>query len=111
MDNFHSTNRACRTSRATSDAPTPSLALAAALLLAHAGAKPRHGCEAARGSRAVDDRTAPLTLLADEIRVARHRDHRDGHVEMKHPRVTIHTDRLTYDTSRAACAPRATCRS
>ena len=75
------------------------LALAAALLLAHAGAEAQGMAARLRAAAgAVDDRTAPLTLLADEIRgrpdietIA------DGHVEMKHPRVTIHTDRLTYD--------------
>ena len=75
------------------------LALASALLLAHAGAAGQGvpgPIRAAAG--AAGDRTAPLMLTADEIRgrpdletVA------EGHVELQRGRITILTDRLSYD--------------
>ncbi len=76
------------------------LALAAALLLAHAGAEAQGVPAPPRAkSGAIDDRAAPVTLQADEVRgrpdleaVA------EGHVELQRGRITIRSDRLTYDS-------------
>jgi LPS-assembly protein len=79
------------------------LALAAALLLSHAGAKaqgvvtPKAPAATASGA-AAGDRNAPVSVRADEIRgrpdlevVA------EGNVELQRGRITIRTDRLSYD--------------
>ena len=102
MDNFHSTNRANCARRALAQPFMPHLhplALAAALLLTHASAKAQGVAAAAAASApAAEDRRAPVILLADEIRgrpdletVA------EGHVELQRGRITIRTDRLSYD--------------
>lgn len=75
------------------------LALAAVLLFAHACAKAQGPVPSvAQGASAASARELPVTLQADEVRgrpdletVA------DGHVELSHGKVTIHTDHLDYN--------------
>ena len=75
------------------------LALAAALLLAHAAAQAQAVATRPQpAASAGDNRQAPVTVLADEIRgrpdieaVA------EGRVELRRGGITIRTDRLTYD--------------
>ncbi len=81
------------------------LALAAALLLSHAGAKaqgaaatgapkPASAASAARSA----ERGLPLTLQADAVRGRPDLEFvADGHVQLQRGRITIRSDRLSYD--------------
>jgi LPS-assembly protein len=75
------------------------LAPAAALLLAHAAAMAEGMAAAPRAAvGAVDERAAPITLQADQISGRPDLETlAEGHVELQRGRITIRTDRLTYD--------------
>ena len=78
--------------------PIHALALTAALLLSTAGANAQ-GTAAPAGPR-VQDRNAPITLQADEVRGRPDLDFvAQGQVQLERGRLTIRTDRLSYDTT------------
>ena len=75
------------------------LALAAALLLSTAGASAQGTAAAAATAARTKDRLAPITLQADDVRGRPDIDFvAEGRVQLERGRLTIRTDRLTYDT-------------
>jgi len=79
------------------------LALAVALLLSHAGVKAQAAAAASApkpaGTTRAEERSLPLTLLADEVRGRPDLEvEAEGQVELQRGRITIRTDRLSYDS-------------